>query len=88
MDGRRRASCSKRGAVDQALDVLVGETLENFVGVFGLGGGFQRRLCLNDAIRGGDGDGDVKRMTGAWRVTWDAVRLRRGVDISCVNREQ
>ena len=88
MDGRRRASCSEREAVDQALDVLVGETLENFVGVSGLDGGFRRRLCLNDAIRGGDGNGDVERMTGARRVTGDAVRLRRGVDISCVNREQ
>ena len=86
---RRQASCSARRTTDRALDVFsVGEALENFVGVFGFGGRLHRRLCLDDAIHSGDGDGDVERMTGTARcVTGDDVRRRRGVDI-CVNREQ
>ena len=89
-EGRRRASHKTRGMVDRALDIqLVNEALEIFVGVLLFGGRLQRRLLLNVAIRGGDRDGDVKRMTGALRhVTGDDVRRRRGVDISSMNRKQ
>ena len=84
-DDGGRGGCSRRGAVDDLLDLdwggeVVGDVLRRM-------GGLQRRRLWVGAIVGGDGDREDARLGDDGGVTGGAGLQPAGEHIACVQRK-